>query len=113
MIASIAGLITGAANDGGIKGLAGRFGRQGLLRFGVAMAGEIRFTRLDNGAAIELAHFPQAVPRPTGLAEMMRDALAPQANAATREAFAEAWQKWVRMILLEHADDLALIAVIN
>lgn len=113
VIASVAGLITGAANDGGFKGLVGRFGRQGLLRFGVAMVGEIRFTRLDNGAAIELAHFPQAVPRPTGLAEMMRDALAPQADAATREAFADAWQEWVRMILLEHANDPALIAVID
>ena len=113
VIASVAGLITGAANDGGFKGLAGRFGRQGLLRFGVAMAGEIRFTRLDNGSSVELAHRPQVVPRPTGLADLMRDALAPQADAATREAFAAAWQDWVRAILIEHADDPALIAVIT
>lgn len=111
VIASVAGLITGAANDGGFKGLAGRYGRQGLLRFGVAMAGEICFTRLDNGAAVELAHFPQSVPRPSGLAELMREALAPQADAATREAFAEAWQDWVRTILIDHADDPALITV--
>lgn len=112
VIASIAGLITGAANDAGFKGLAGRFGRQGLLRFGVAMAGEIRFTRLDNGAAVELAHFPQAVPRPAGLADLMRAALAPQADAATLAAFAGAWQDWVRTILIDHADDPALIAVV-
>lgn len=111
VIASVAGLITGAANDGGFKGLAGRYGRQGPLRFAVAMAGAIRFTRLDNGASVELAHFPQSVPRPSGLAELMRDALAPQADAATREAFAEAWQDWVRTILIDHADDPALIAV--
>lgn len=111
VIASVASLITGAATDGGFKGLAGRYGRQGLLRFGVAMAGEIRFTRLDNGASVELAHFPQSVPRPSGLTELMRDALAPQADAATREAFAEAWQDWVRTILIDHADDPALIAV--
>ena len=109
VIASVAGLITGAANEGGYKGLAGRFERRGLLRFGVAMAGEIRFTRLDNGSSVELAHFPQAVPRPTGLADLMRNALAPQADAATRDAFAEAWQGWVRTILIEHADDPALI----
>ena len=112
VIASVVGLITGAANDGGFKGLAGRFGRQGLLRFGVAMAGEIRFTRLDNGSSVELAHRAQAVPGPTGLADLMRDALAPQADAATREAFAGAWQDWVRTILTDHADDPALIAVI-
>ena len=112
VIASVAGLITGAASDGGFKGLAGRFGRQGLLRFGVAMAGEIRFTRLDNGASVELAHRPQGVPRPNGLAELMRDALAPQADAVAREAFGEAWQDWVRTILIDHADDPALIEVI-
>lgn len=112
VIASVAGLITGAANEGGFKGLAGRFGRQGLLRFGVVMAGEIRFTRLDNGSSVELAHFPQAVHRHAGLADLMRDALAPQADAATRGAFAEAWQGWVQTMLIEHADDPALIAVI-
>ena len=112
VIASVAGLVTGAANDGGFKGLAGRFGRQGLLKFGVAMAGEIRFTRLENGSSVELEHFPQSVPRPTGLANLMRDVLAPQADAATHAAFAEAWQDWVRSILIDHADDPALIAVI-
>lgn len=112
VIASIAGLITGAANEGGFKGLAGRFGRQGLLQFGVPMAGEIRFTRLDNGSSVELTHVPQAVPRHTGLQGLMRDALTPAADAATREAFAEAWQGWVRNILIDHADDPALIVVV-
>jgi len=112
VIASVAGLVTGAANEGGFKGLAGRFGRQGLLRFGVPMTGEIRFMRLDTGRSVEVAHRPQAVPRPAGLAELMRDALAPQADAATRRTFASAWQGWVQSILLDHADDPALIAVI-
>jgi hypothetical protein len=112
VIASVAGLITGAASDGGFKGLAGRYARNGLLRFGATVAGDMRFTRADTGASVELAHHPQAVPRPTGLADLMRDALAPQADAATHKAFAEAWQVWVRTILLDHADDPALIAVI-
>jgi hypothetical protein len=111
VMASVAGLITGAANDGGFKGVGGRFERRGLLRFGVTMAGDIRFTRLDNGASVELAHFLQSVPRPSGLVELMRQALAPHADAATREAFAEAWQDWVRLILIDHADDPALITV--
>lgn len=112
VIASVAGLITGAANAGGFKGLAGRFGRQGLLHFGVPMAGEIRFTRRDIGKAIELAHRPQAVPRPAALTRLLQQALAPQAHAAERKAFADAWQGWVRTILLEHADDPALIEVV-
>ena len=111
VIASVAGLVTGAADEGGFKGLAGRFARQGLLRFGVAMQGEIRFTRLDTGGSVELSHRPQAVPRPAGLNELLRDALAPQASAGARRAFADAWQGWVRAIVIDHADDPALIAL--
>lgn len=113
VIAGVVGLITGAANEGGFKGLAGRFGRQGLLRFGVPMAGEIRFTRLDTGRSVEVAHRPQAVPRPAGLADLMRDALTPPSDDATRQDFAEAWQGWVQTILLDHADDPTLIDVIT
>ena len=112
VIASVAGLITGAAGDGGFKGLAGRFTRRGLLRFAVPMAGDIRFTRLDTGRAVELAHRPQAIGRPAQLNQLLQQAFAPQADAAQRRAFAAAWQGWVRTILLEHADDPALIEVL-
>lgn len=111
VIASVAGLVTGAADEGGFKGLAGHFARHGLLRFGVAMQGEIRFTRLDTGGSVELSHRPQVVPRPAGLNELLRDALAPQASAGARRAFADAWQGWVRAIVIDHADDPALIAL--
>ena len=109
-IASVAALVTGAANEGGFAGLAGRFARRGLLRFGVPMQGEIRFTRLDDGRSVELTHRPQAVPRPAGLSELLRDAIDPHALPAARPAFADAWQGWVRAIVIEHADDPALIA---
>lgn len=111
VIASVAGLVTGAANEGGFKGLAGRFARKDLLRFAVPMSGEIRFTRLDSGQSVELSHRPQVVPRPAGLSELLRDASVPQASAAARRAFADAWQGWVRAILIEHADDPALITI--
>jgi hypothetical protein len=113
VIASVAALITGAANEGGFKGLAGRFARDGRLRFGVPMTGEIRFTRLDTDQAVELAHRPQVVPRPATLATLMPQALMPGAAAATRKAFADAWQGWVRTLLVEYADDPALIVVVN
>ncbi len=111
VVGSVLGLVTGAAGDGGFKGLAGRHVRRDLLRYGVAMAGDVRITRLDNGAAVELTHHAQAVPRPPGLTELMREALAPQAGHAERQAFAAAWQGWVRTILTDHADDPALIAI--
>ena len=86
VIASIAGLLTGAASDGGFKGLAGRFGRRGLLRFGVPLAGEIRFTRLDTGASVTLSHDVRVVPQPAGLQERLRDAFAADAPVSSRTA---------------------------
>ena len=111
VIASVAGLLTGAAGTGGFKGLAGSHIRRGLLTFGVPMRGEMRFTRLDSGHSVELSHNARAVPRPPALATLMQQALAPQSDAATRQAFGQAWQEWVRTLLLEHADDPALISV--
>lgn len=108
VIANVAALVTGAANEGGFKGLGGRFARQGLLRFGVPMAGEIRFARLDTGAAVELSYHPHAVPRPAALASVMPPP-SPEADPDRRREFAAVWQEWVRGLLIDHADDPALI----
>jgi hypothetical protein len=113
VLASVAGLITGAANASGFKGLGGRFGRQGLLQMGVTMRGSARFTRLDSGQSVELLLRPQQVPQPAGLARLMQAALLPQADAPTRQAFGAAWQDWVRRLLLEHAEDPDLLQLIE
>jgi hypothetical protein len=111
VMASVATLVTGAAGSGGFKGLAGHHARRDLLTFGIAMRGQIRFTRLDNGHQVEVSHHPGAVPRPADLKALMQAALAPHADGTVRDAFAQAWQGWVREILIEHADDPALITV--
>lgn len=109
VIASIAGLITGAAGDGGFKGLAGRFARRDLLRFGAPLAGEIRFTRIDSGASVTLSHDMRAVPQPPDLRQRMQHAFGDDASDDARKAFAATWQDWVKSILIGHADDPALI----
>ena len=110
VIASIAGLVTGAANEAGFKGLAGRFGRRDLLRFGVPLSGEIRFTRLDTGNSVALSHDLRAVAQPPGLKKRFREAFAPDASDDSRKAFAAVWQHWVKTIIIGHADDPTLIA---
>lgn len=113
VVGSVAGMITGAAGEGGFKGLGGRFSRQGLLRHGVPMAGELRFTRLDTGASVEVAYHPEAVERPRELKALLVRATEPGADAEARATFAAAWQDWVRRILVEHADDPALVAFVS
>jgi hypothetical protein len=107
----VAGLVTGACGAGGFKGLAGRHSRRDLLRFGVPMQAEMRFTRLDSGEHVEVSFDPGAVPRPQELRTAMQAALAPQASAHQREAFGHAWQAWVRALLLEHAEDAGLVSM--
>ncbi len=111
VIASVAGLITGAAGDGGFKGLGGRHGRRGLLEFDRPMRGQMRITRLDTGKSVEVSHNAQAVARPPALGALLQGALAPDAGAPARQAFGSAWQGWVRAMLIDHADDPVLIAV--
>ena len=111
VIASVAGLVTGAAGSGGFQGLAGRHARRDLLTYGVPMRGEMRFTRLDNGQSVEVSHHPTAAPRPADLRVQMQAALAPGASSAQPEAFAQTWQGWVRAMLIDHADDPALITI--
>ncbi len=111
VMASVAGLVTGAAGDGGFKGLAGRHSRRNLLCFGVPIPGDMRFTRLDSGRQVDVSFDHGAVPRPHDLKPTMQAALAPQADARQREAFGRAWQAWVRAILLEHADDPRVISM--
>ena len=111
VIASVAGLVTGAAGSSGFQGLAGRHARRDLLTYGVPMRGEMRFTRMDNGQSVEVSHHPTAAPRPADLRVQMQAALAPGASSAQREAFAQTWQSWVRAMLIDHADDPALITI--
>jgi hypothetical protein len=102
VVASVAGLITGAAGEGGFKGIAGRFARRGLLRFGAPIAADLRFTRLDSGASAE-ADLPHAAPSPELLASLRR-ALSEQAAAGEREAFGRAWQARVAAMFRRKTD---------
>lgn len=98
VVANVLGLVTGAAGEGGFKGIGGRFERRGRLVFGAPIARELRFTRLDTGAAVE-ADLEPAPPAGPELIGSLRRAVSPQATAAERRAFAEAWQARVAGML--------------
>ena len=111
VVGAVLGLITGAAGEGGFKGLGPRFGRRDLLHYGVEMPAEVRFTRLDNGAAVLLEYHPEAVPPAAGMQTLMPGVVSGQADAGERTEFARLWQERVQRILLDHADDPALVKI--
>lgn len=110
VVGAVLGLITGAAGEGGFKGLGGAQSRRDLLRFGVALDAEVRIARLDSGAAVLLDYRPEAVPPDAAMAPLMARVVGGVADGEERVTFARLWQDRVRRILLEHADDTALIS---
>ena len=112
--AQVLTLITGAAADNGFKGIGGRFARDGLLEFAPGSGREgtaVRFRRLDTGAVVAVELDAKTIPvepaQQVRLAAILRDC----ADEPQRAAFAASWQERVRRLLLEHADDPAVIRV--
>ena len=103
--ASVVGLITGSAGAGGFKGVGGHHARRNLQHFASAIAGEMRFTRLDNGNSIDARADLSAVPAAPGTFELLPRCMSGAASDSERREFARLWQQRVERILLEHWDD--------
>lgn len=110
VIAGVVSLITGARQDDGFKGIAGRFDRRALLRFNVPGPGEIRFTRLDTGTAVDVAFNAASVPPDVAMQSLLQRSLVPGATQTDQAEFARLWQDRVRRILVEHRDRVVRVA---
>ena len=108
VIATVTSLITGAAGEGGFKGLGGKFERRNLLQFDSGKF-ELRFTRRDTGASVEASYHPEIVPPLPGMAERMQALLSGKASAQERAEFATLWQMRVKRILIDHFDHPQLV----
>ncbi|HRQ57070.1 MAG TPA: hypothetical protein PLN31_06610 [Azoarcus taiwanensis] len=109
--AAVLGLLSGAAQSGGFKGLAGRFVRRDLQHFGAEQRLALRFTRLDNGAAVDGQADLSLVPAAPEVPVLIGRCIRGEADAAERELFGRLWQQRVERILLEHWDDEAVFRV--
>ena len=111
VVANVISYLTGAADDSGFKGLAGRFQRSGRLAFNSPIKGEVRFTRLDNGEKVQVSTHLQSVPASPKIRELMPLCVQGQASEDELRQFGNAWQQRVKVLLLEHADDPQVIAL--
>jgi len=107
--AAVAGLLTGAAGEGGFKGLGGRHSRRNLLSFAAPLDAEIGFSRLDSGARLSATYHPEVVPAPPEMQALMPKLLAGAASAAEKAEFGRLWQMRVKRILIDHFDDPELV----
>ncbi len=106
--AAVVGLLTGAAGSEGFKGLGGRYARRGLLNFAATIPLELRFERLDTGARVDAAAYPQQVPADPAFSDLLAAVTFGTADAAARQRFGEIWQDRVARLLTEHRDDPAV-----
>lgn len=111
VVASVVSLITGAAAEGGFKGIAGQFQRQNLMRFKAGIALELRFSRLDMEKTVDLACDMSAIPTDPEMPRLLRACLDGNGDLAARQRFGILWQERVRSLLLEHGDDPCVFTV--
>ena len=98
-ISQVLSLLTGAAGDSGFGGLGGRWRRRGRLRFDPALAGAVRFRRVDSGAFVDVRFDASAAPRAPEVAALLPLIVAGSATEAQRRQFATLWQERVGSIV--------------
>ncbi|MGY1410456.1 FmdE family protein [Luteimonas sp. A611] len=111
VIGQVMTLVTGAAGADGFKGLAGGHARNGLLRYGDPGIGALRMRRRDSGQVVEVALDTSPVPVEPDQRNLFALVVQGQADAAQQRRFGDAWQGRVRRMLLEHAEDPAVVQV--
>lgn len=111
VIGQVLTLVTGAAAANGFHGLGGRHVRSHLLHYAHGDVAGIRFTRNDSGESVEIEIDTSAVTADAMLRPLMQLTMTGQANAAQRREFGRLWQDRVRRMLIDHADDTAVVKV--
>jgi hypothetical protein len=110
--ATVVQMLTGAAGSSGFKGIGGRFSRAGLQRFAPEIPLSLRFTRLDNGGAVDAAVDLDMAPPDPALGPLLQRCARHGADDA--EAAAELgrlWQQRVAHLLLDLAHDPGVFVI--
>jgi hypothetical protein len=111
VVGAVLGLITGAAGDGGFKGLGGQHTRRDLLRFDADIEADVRFSRLDTKAAVLVDYHPELVTASPEMPPLMARVVGGVADAQERAEFARLWQDRVRRLLLQHSAEPSVLVL--
>jgi hypothetical protein len=111
VVAAVATLLTGAAPETGFGGIGPerRFARRDLLRFDAPIDGLLALRRCDNGCGVILDLDTTVVPPDPEMRTLFPKVVMEAANESEQARFAKLWQDRVARMLLEHADDPALV----
>ncbi len=99
VIAHCLSFITGAANEGGFKGLGPNYARNNRLFFGRDINGEVQLTRLDDGQNVTMKYDPSTIPFHPQLQPLMQKIGQNAMTSEEKALFAAEWQSRVEKIL--------------
>ena len=111
VIANVVSLLTGATQTNGFKGIGGRFDRRNLLFFNADIDADIRFERVDSGAAVDVACRAELVPGSARLKALAGKLGTTGLTAAEQDQFGVEWQARVERVLIEQVENPALVVV--
>jgi hypothetical protein len=109
-VANVVQMLTGASGSSGFKGIGGRFARAGLLRYAPGLPLSLRFTRLDNGAAVDAAA-DLTLAQDDDIAPLMACCIDGSATEDQIARLGRMWQDQVRRLLLQLAYDPGVFVV--
>lgn len=116
-ISQVISLITGASGETGFRGLGGRFGRGGLLKFhpDKPQFNTFYFQRTDSGRTVKVSYDPSSVPQEGEMGALMPKVIQGTAAREERERFQSMWQGRVEEILLnnERYDQLLTVEEVD
>lgn len=99
VIGQCIGMVTGACNEGGFKGIGMNYARDKRLFYGCDIAGEVRLSRLDTGQTVTMKYDPSAVPFHPQLRPLMQKVGQGNISADEKAFFAVEWQNRVEKIV--------------
>ncbi len=100
VIANVISYICGVGDEGGFKGIGGKYSRANKLFFNADIPKEIRIERTDTGQKVDLSYHPEVVPPNPRVNELMQKLLTQRATIDERKEFQRLWQERVAKILL-------------
>ncbi|MEA3419798.1 MAG: FmdE family protein [Campylobacterota bacterium] len=92
--------IAGASGAGGFKGLQGNMSRNNLISYDATITREVRLTRIDTGASVEVDYDPSSIPPSPQMQPLMGKMMQNKASAEEKVQFGTLWQERVEKILL-------------
>lgn len=113
VIANTIGIIIGAADEGGFKGLNGLYARNNLIKFNQTFDGDVLLKRIDNGKFVSISYHPEIVPGNPLVSQLLSKILNQESTIDEEVEFQKNWNERLEKIMLLGSSNPQLIKIIS